>query len=55
MEETTVGRHQHQDSWTITQEPDSLTPEEQHYEVYTCNECGVKFVHRKDGPVPEEG
>ena len=54
-EETTLGHHRHQDCWILTYETDSLVPEVQHFEVFTCNECGIKFIHRKDGPIPEEG
>lgn len=56
MEETTVGYHRHQDSWTITYEViPGGDPETEHFEVFVCGECGIKFIHRKIGPLPEEG
>jgi len=52
-EETTIGRHRHQGSWTITYEdkPQSNS----HYEIHTCGVCGIVFALRKEGPAPAEG
>ena len=52
-EETTKGRHRHQD-WTVEKRPHDHFPDEMHLEVSTCNVCGTQFIIKRLGPLPKQ-
>lgn len=54
-EETTLGHHRHQGSWTLTYESiPGCDDAVEHFEVFVCGECGIKFIHHKNSPLPVE-
>lgn len=51
QEETTVGKHRHKRDWKISYQDD---PEPDiYFEIWECNKCGVVFVMKKNGTIPQ--